>query len=185
MSTSIFWFTDLFYTEANLATEAPKLHLFQVQSPPSPPGQRKLNLQSLKFSISGKSSSWPSWSWVPIPGQISPNREQGPGVSNHCSYRNQGNRALWRAIPKRLSELPKWHGGKESACQYRRHKRNRFVIWVGKIPWRRKWQSTPVFLHGKSHGQRSLAGYSPWSHKLLDMTKHTTKYWAENPTNTD
>ena len=34
--------------------------------------------------------------------------------------------------------------------------------WVGKIPWRRAWQSTPVFLPGESHGQRSLAGYSPW-----------------------
>ena len=37
-----------------------------------------------------------------------------------------------------------------------------FDPWVGKIPWRRKWQPTPVFLPGKSHGQRSLAGYSPY-----------------------
>ena len=37
--------------------------------------------------------------------------------------------------------------------------------WVGKIPWRRKWQPTPVFLPGKSHRQRSLAGYSSWGHK--------------------
>ena len=42
--------------------------------------------------------------------------------------------------------------------------------WVGKIPWRGKWQPTPVFLPGKSHGQRSLAGYSLWSDKLLDTT---------------
>ena len=39
-----------------------------------------------------------------------------------------------------------------------------------KIPWRRKWQSTPVLLPGKSHGQRSLAGYSPWGHKESDTT---------------
>ena len=38
-----------------------------------------------------------------------------------------------------------------------------FYPWVGKIPWRRKWQPTVVFLPGKFHGQRSLAGYSPWS----------------------
>ena len=38
----------------------------------------------------------------------------------------------------------------------------RFDPWVGKIPWRREWQPTPAFLPGKSHGQRSLAGYSPW-----------------------
>jgi len=37
----------------------------------------------------------------------------------------------------------------------------RFYSWGGKIPWRRAWQSTPVFLPGKSHGQRSLVGYSP------------------------
>ena len=43
--------------------------------------------------------------------------------------------------------------------------------WVGKIPWRREWPSTPVFLPGKSHGQRSLLGYSPWSCKESDRTK--------------
>ena len=36
---------------------------------------------------------------------------------------------------------------------------------LGRFPWRRKWQSTPVLLPGKSHGQRSLLGYSPWGHK--------------------
>ena len=40
-----------------------------------------------------------------------------------------------------------------------------FDLWVGKIPWRRAWQPTPVFLPGESHGQRSLVGYSPWGHK--------------------
>ena len=45
--------------------------------------------------------------------------------------------------------------GKESACQCRRCE---FDPWVGKIPWRRKWQPTPVFLPGESHGQRSLVG---------------------------
>ena len=54
--------------------------------------------------------------------------------------------------------LPRWRSGKESACPCRRH---RFDPWVEKIPWRRKQQPTPVFLPGKSHGQRSLAGYSP------------------------
>ena len=41
-------------------------------------------------------------------------------------------------------------------------KRLRFDPWVRKIPWRRKCQSTPVFLPGESHGQRSLVGFSPW-----------------------
>ena len=43
--------------------------------------------------------------------------------------------------------------------------------WVGKLPWRRKWQPTPVFLHGKSHGQRSLVGCSPWGCTELDTTE--------------
>ena len=46
-----------------------------------------------------------------------------------------------------------------------------FEPWVGKIPWRRKWQSTPVLLPGKSHGQRSLVGYSLWGRKESDMTE--------------
>ena len=45
--------------------------------------------------------------------------------------------------------------------------RDSFNPWVGKIPWRKKWQRTPGYLPGKSHGQRSLAGYSPWNHKRV------------------
>ena len=43
--------------------------------------------------------------------------------------------------------------------------------WVRKIPWRRKWQPTPVFLPGESHGWRSLVGYSPWGRKESDTTE--------------
>ena len=46
-----------------------------------------------------------------------------------------------------------------------------FDPWVRKIPWRRKWQPAPVFLPGESHGQRSLAGYSPWDSKELGTTE--------------
>ena len=49
-----------------------------------------------------------------------------------------------------------------------------FDPWIGKIPWRREWLPTPVFLPGESHGQRSLAGYSPWGHKESDMTEQLT-----------
>ena len=58
--------------------------------------------------------------------------------------------------------LPRWLSGEESTCQCRRHG---LSPWVGKILWRRKWQSPPEFLPGKSHRQRSPAGYSPWGHK--------------------
>ena len=53
------------------------------------------------------------------------------------------------------------------------YRRCGFDPWVGKIPWKRAWQPTPVFLPGKSHGQRSLAGYSPWGHKESDITEVT------------
>ena len=50
-------------------------------------------------------------------------------------------------------------------------RRHGFDVWVKKILWRRKWQPTPAFLPGKSHGQRSLAGYRLCVHKKLDMTE--------------
>ena len=68
---------------------------------------------------------------------------------------------------------PWWLSGKESACQFRRC---RFNPWAGKTPCRRKWQLTPVFLPGESHGQRSLAGYSPWGGKEFDMSEHAHKH---------
>ena len=52
--------------------------------------------------------------------------------------------------------------------------RSRFDPWVRKILWRRKWQPTSVFLPGKTHGQRSLVGYSPWGHKESDTTERLT-----------
>ena len=77
------------------------------------------------------------------------------------------NRSGWHYLSS-----PGGTSGKESACQCRRCKRHEFNPWIGKVLWRRKWQPTPVFLPGKSHGQRSLVGYSPWCHKESDTTEH-------------
>ena len=52
-------------------------------------------------------------------------------------------------------------------------KRHESDPWVGQIPWRRKWLPTPVLLPGKSHGQRSLAGYGPRGHKESETTEAT------------
>ena len=49
-----------------------------------------------------------------------------------------------------------------------------FHPWIGKIPFRREWLPTPYFLPREFHGQRSLAGYSPWGHKESDMTQRLT-----------
>ena len=79
-----------------------------------------------------------------------------PGTSYHTllfSYCTNPNLALsnWG--------LPRWLSGKESVCQCRRCRRCGLDPWVRTFPWRRKWQPTPVFLSGKSHGQRNLVGY--------------------------
>ena len=71
------------------------------------------------------------------------------GVYNHCTP---------------TVVLPWCLSAKELVCQCRRHG---FSPWVEKIPWRKKWQPALVFLHGKSHGQRHLEGYSPWGHKRV------------------
>ena len=83
-----------------------------------------------------------------------PWRATGSPVEKHCSRYTLpifGNKIFW---------LHLWLSGKEPACQCRKHKRRGFNPWVGKIPWGRKRQPTPVFLPGESHGLRSLVGYT-------------------------
>ena len=72
--------------------------------------------------------------------------------------------------------LLSWYSGKESVCQCRKRV---FYPWVGKIPWRRKWKTTPVLLPGKPHGQRRLAGYSPRSCRVSHDSALTCKHSFE------
>ena len=69
--------------------------------------------------------------------------------------------------------LPRCLSGKESAYQCRRP---RFGSWVRKIPWRKEWLPTPVFLPGEFHGQRNLMGYGPWDHRESDMTERLSMH---------
>ena len=73
--------------------------------------------------------------------------------------------------------FPRWLSGKDSACQCRKCG---FHPWVGKFPGEGNGNpvSSPVSLPGESHGQRSLGGSSPWSHKESDMTEHSSCYWT-------
>ena len=92
-----------------------------------------------------------------------------PGSSIHGIF--QARVLEWGAIAVTVLLIGSrdwWLSSEESTCQCRRQA---FSPWVGKIPWRRKWQPTPVFLSEESHGQRSLAGYSPRGLKKSDMTE--------------
>ena len=86
-------------------------------------------------------------------------------------------RALFSSWDLRLYKTPQGFpggtSGKEPACQCKRYKKHTFSPWYGKIPWRREWLPTPVFLLKESQEQRSLAGYSPWGRKESDMTEAT------------
>ena len=70
--------------------------------------------------------------------------------------------------------FPSDSDAKESACNAGELG---FDLWVGKIPWRREWPPTPVFLPGGFHGQRSLASYSPQGHKESNMTEQLTLFY--------
>ena len=77
--------------------------------------------------------------------------------------------------------LPWWLWGKELASVLELLEIRGQLIWGWLILlWRRAWQPTPVFLPGESHGQRSLAGYSPWGCKESDMAEHARmwRFWV-------
>ena len=82
--------------------------------------------------------------------------------------------------------LPRWLSRLRICLQCRTHRRHGFYPWVRKTPWKRAWQPVPVFLPGESHGQRSLADYSPQGRKELGMmvgTEHacfSTFHWKSN-----
>ena len=96
-----------------------------------------------------------------------------PRQSHSCIWKDKGRE---KRVLRYELQLPTWLSGKESACQCRRC---RFNPWVRKIPWRRKWQPTPVFLPGESHGQRSRAGYSPWGCRVgYDWAHMHAQIWT-------
>ena len=89
-------------------------------------------------------------------------RVGGPWWATVYGVAQSRTRLKWLSSSSSIACLgfPGGASGKEPACQCRRLKRCWFDPWVGKLPWRKPWQPTPVFLPGESHGQRSLVGYS-------------------------
>ena len=121
--------------------------------PPIPPSIRVFSSESA-LPIRGPKY----WSFI---FSISPSNEY-PGL---ISFRMDW---LDLLLSKGGLGLPSGANGKESACQCRRLG---FDHWVSTMPWRRKWQLAPILLPAKPHGQRSLAGYSPWGHKEMNVTE--------------
>ena len=149
--------------------ETLKLAQFEVQGGPSWPGLWGCIYMEWRWASGSKH----------VPGKYMGGQHvKSPGSPSHSTFHSQHGLEGPTSLPEvfMLSFLEKrkqchmvtisqklWflYGGsigREAACQYRRHDRFRFDPWVGKIPWRRAWQPTPVFLPGESHGQRSPAG---------------------------
>ena len=99
-----------------------------------------------------------------------PNRWTPRESPAHFSYPSSLLSLSFRSPSSSVWGFPGGSDGKESAC----NAGGRFNSWIRKIPWRREWQPTPVFLPGKSHGQRSRAGCRPWGHKESDSTEWWT-----------
>ena len=105
---------------------------------------------------SRSSTRYPQWTYVKTPLKSLAGEGEKTILSNSRAFCS-----TWQRL----------HSGKESASQCRRFRRLVFSPWVGKIPWSRKWQPSPVFLPGKFYGKRSLVGYSPWGHKESDTAE--------------
>ena len=105
-----------------------------------------------------------------------PGDGEGQGGLACCSPWSHTESDMTGQLNDHKKRLPGGARGKESVCQCRRCKRCGFDPWVKKIPWSKKWHPTPVFLPGKFHGQRSMAGYSPmglWRVRHDRATEHT------------
>ena len=97
-------------------------------------------------------------------------RGQAEGISDHSA-------ALCSSNSTQCSIMA--YVGKECKNEwiyvYMQRRGPRFNPWAEKIPWRRQWQTSPVFLPGESHGQRSLVSYNPWGHRV----KNDWSDWAQ------
>ena len=121
--------------------------------------------------------------WQPTPVFL-PGESQGWGSLVRCRLWGRTESDTTEATQQQQQQqgdikgFPGGARGKQPACRFRRCRRRGLDPCVGKIPWRRTRQPTPVFLRGESHGQRSLAGYSPRGHAESDTTDATSHAWT-------
>ena len=113
-----------------------------------------------------------------IPGSGSSPGEGNGNTFHYSCLENPMDRGAWWAMVHRVTQSRTRLKQLSSSSSYRLRwlrihwqcRRPEFNPWVRKLPWRREWLHTPVFLPGELHGQRSLTGYSPWGHKESNTT---------------
>ena len=136
--------------------------------------------KSKSFNSAGNSqeNSWSGCSSDPSPSTLWASNNSGitpfPEGSMHFSKFTPRVAVVWSFLGGfGASQVAQWV---KNPAVTRRCKRLGFNPWVRKTPWRRAWQPTPVFLPGESHGQRRLAGDSPWGRKESDTTEHARRH---------
>ena len=105
------------------------------------------------------------------PGGLLKGKRQADATASHAE-------PAWSVLPNSDGLVVKKK--KKSACQCGRLRRFGFSLWVKKIPWRRYWQSTPVFLPGRFRGQKSLTGYSPRGHGIGHDWTHSPLHYGKD-----
>ena len=102
------------------------------------------------------------WSGLPFLGRSNRRAKRKPVEAEASQGRGSvGHTKVMNGLAEGARGHPRWHSGKESACQGRRQRRGRFDAWVWKIPWRRAWQPTPGFLPGESPWMEEPGGLLP------------------------
>ena len=144
-----------------------------------------IQLETLVQSLMEIEGSW--WTALLWRGGMSPRETMSQAWEGTPEIYSDRSEFCWCILILHWFQLgfPRRLSGWRICLKGRRHGRRGFSPWVGKIPWRRKWQSTLVFLSGESHGQRSLVDYSPkgcketwlrdWALYQLDVNKHGGK----------
>ena len=123
-----------------------------LELPPSP------NFNQAPLSVEFSRQEY--WSELPCP---PPGDFPNPGIEHLVSGTARRLFAIWAIREAQRGNLSRRPG---------------FSLWVGKIPCRREWLSTPICLLGEFHGQKTLADYSPWDHKELDTPEGLTHRYA-------
>ena len=149
------------------------------QTAPLPEEEGQGQVHETVSSTSALGGLWLGFSSGPLSHVRCSTGRQAPGGLRSCleGCRLRTTKNTGRSGSSGSYGLPCWLRWQRICLQCRK---SRFYPWVRKIPWRRRWQPTPIFLPGESHGQRGLASYSPWGCKKWGTNERLTLTDGEN-----